>query len=277
MANILISSVSLYALKGLAISLICSATACGQETVSPELQRILNTLANNREFYSSHIPDFFCAEHVVSHLDTGKHFERQQIEVSDSTFRLQRVTSSTRSPLLIESRGQMRINGTASSRTELGGPLALINVFSRALDDTSSNQVGCAKYVLEGSRGSQSGDLVKIHFESVPGRPGTSGCAFAEFASGTVTFDQHTQQTTQIDVTVPSHLITTNYFGKWNLSVRYGPVALGENTYWLPQRVTSTLVPVDEENVVWWFTATYSNFHKYDVKSRILVPSQAKP
>ena len=257
--------------------LFLSVAALGQEATSPVLQGMLDTLSRNREVYSSQIPDFACAEHVVSHLDTGKHFEHQQIAVSDATFRLQRVSSATQPALLVESRSEMRINGTASSRTELSGPLALINVFSRALDGLSPSQAGCATYSMETSAGSQGNDFAKIHFESVPSRLGPPGCAFAEFASGTITFDTRLQQTTRIDVTIPHHVIASNYFGKWSLSVQYGPVILNEHTYWLPQQVASTLTSAEEENVVWWIKASYSDFHRYTVQSHILMPSEVIP
>jgi hypothetical protein len=255
--------------------LLISATfpglSIGQDASPADLQTILQLLETNREYYRSHIPTFFCSEHAVSRLDSGRHLEHKQVSVTDSVFHLTRVSAPNRDPDLIESRSEMKINGSPSSRTELQGPVVLSNVFSRGLDDVSVSQKGCASYSLAPASGNQGGDIQNIHFESIQGRLGSPECVFAEAVSGAVTFDKRVQQVTHINATIPHHLIARpDYYGQWNLSVEYGPVSLGGHTYWLPLRISSTLVPLEDDDAVWRFAATYSGFHKYEVESHIL-------
>ena len=248
-----------------------AGSAIGQEAPQSELQTILETLETNRKFYRSHIPAFFCSEHVVSRLDWGGHLEHKQVSVTDAVFRLTRIDTSNEDPDLVESRSEMKINGSPSTRTDLEGPVVLANVFSRGLDYVSLSQKGCASYSVVRSPGNQSKDLENVHFESIQGHLGSPECVFAEAVSGVVTFDGHLHEVTQINATVPHHLIARpDYFGRWDLSVDYAPVSLGGHTYWLPQRITSTLVPLEEDDAAWRFTATYSGFHKYEVQSHIL-------
>ena len=248
-----------------------SGFALGQEAAPSELQAILESLEANREFYRTHIPAFFCSEHVVSRLDTGRRLEHKQVSVTDSVFHLTPVNAPNQAPDLIESRSEMEINGSPSTRTELQGPVILSNVFSRGLDNVSLSQKGCARYSLIPASGNQNKDIQNVHFESVQGPLNSPGCVFAEVVSGSVTFDKHVQQVTRINATVPRHLIARPAdFGRWDISVEYGPVSLGAHTYWVPQRIGATLVPLDEDDAVWRFTATYSGFHKYEVESHIL-------
>lgn len=91
-------------------------------------------------------------------------------------------------------------------------------------------------------------------------------------------------QMTHLDLTTPHHTITEGdtyrspFMGERVITVNYAPVLLGGETFWMPStidmRVTSGSGTFHKS--VWSFRATYRNYHKLEVKSRIL-PGFRKP
>jgi hypothetical protein len=62
------------------------------------------------------------------------------------------------------------------------------------------------------------------------------------------------------------------------LTVDYAPVQLDGQTFWMPAAIASTVTSGRGtfHAIVWTFKATYRNFHKLEVTSRIL-PATAGP
>jgi hypothetical protein len=60
--------------------------------------------------------------------------------------------------------------------------------------------------------------------------------------------------------------------GEWVLSVEYAPVELDGKSYWMPATINSrtTSGRGTFHATVWTFMASYRNFHKLEVRSRIL-------
>jgi hypothetical protein len=65
--------------------------------------------------------------------------------------------------------------------------------------------------------------------------------------------------------------------GEWVLSVDYAPVVLDGRSFWMPATIASrtTSGRGSFHAIVWTFRASYSNFHKLEVTSRILPFSEA--
>jgi hypothetical protein len=91
-------------------------------------------------------------------------------------------------------------------------------------------------------------------------------------------------QITHLEITTPRHTITPGnlyrspFVGKRDLTVDYAPVLLGGETLWMPSTITMRVTSGSGtfHTVVWSFRATYRNYHKLEVKSRIL-PGFEKP
>jgi hypothetical protein len=91
-------------------------------------------------------------------------------------------------------------------------------------------------------------------------------------------------QITHLEITTPRHTITPGnlyrspFVGKRDLTVDYAPVLLGGETLWMPSTITMRVTSGSGtfHTVVWSFRATYRNYHKLEVKSRIL-PGLEKP
>jgi hypothetical protein len=241
-------------------------SAFGQETKPSELDEILLHLEQNLALYDAQIPNLFCHEHVVSQLVYGR---QKQLTVTDSTFHLTRVSPPNRSSFLDESREDMVVNGSPTRQKELEAPAVLSGVFSRGLDAVSLNQKTCMRYSLGPMPVHDSPKLQVIAFESIPDRSNQSDCVFPEKVAGRILLDRDAMQVVRMEVTAPHHLIGLGYYGHWTITVNYRPVHLGEHRYWLPQSIVSTFVPLDEEGTMWSFNADYSNYHKFEVTSRI--------
>ena len=118
--------------------------------------------------------------------------------------------------------------------------------------------------------------VVEFASERVGERP--SNCVLREDGSGRVFIDPTTLQITRMELHVPHHVIiparklanghvVTPTVGVWDLSIDYEPVSLDEKIFWMPATIASTSTA---DTTVWLFNATYSNYHKLQVTSRIL-------
>ena len=91
-------------------------------------------------------------------------------------------------------------------------------------------------------------------------------------------------QITRMELMTPHHIIIPGdemgygaIVGEWALSVDYAPVVLDGKSFWMPAKITSrtasgrgTFHPIE-----WTFNANYRNFHKLEVRSRIVPFSEA--
>jgi len=251
------------------VTLVSAHSVFAQEAKSSELDEILARLEQNLDFYDSQIPNFFCHEHVLSQLLYSGHPQHKQLTITDSTFHLTRVSRPDQSSFFSESREGMAINGSPTQRKELDGPAVLSGVFSRGLNTVSLIQKDCMRYSLATTNKTVSPEFQIINFESIPNRSNQSDCVFPEKAAGRIFVDRDALQVVRMDVTIPHHLVTTEYYGQWKIAIGYGPVQLGEHKYWLPQSIVSALIPLDEDGIMWSFNADYSNYHKFEVTTRI--------
>jgi hypothetical protein len=88
---------------------------------------------------------------------------------------------------------------------------------------------------------------------------------------------------TRLELTTPHHTIipedrfTSPVVGERVVAVDYAPVLLGGETFWMPSTITSRAVSGSGtfHMVVWSFRATYRNYHRLEVTSRIVPGSEA--
>ena len=247
--------------------LVASHPALAQQTPSPTLDEILLRLESNLHRYDTQVPNFFCSEHVVSSVVSGKN---HQSTITDSIFRLKRTLKPGQAATLIESREIKAVNGTPVEGRDIHGPTILAGVFSGGLDTVSLSQKACMSYTLQPSEPGHSGEPYVVRFATMPGqRP--SSCVLKEEGSGRAFIDPATMQVTRMELIVPHHIILPATVGVWRISIGYAPVLLGGQTFWMPSTITSRATPGDlEDPTVWSFNAHYSNYHKLEVSFRIL-------
>ena len=241
--------------------------AFGHQTAAPVLDEILDRLESNLQRYDKQVPNFFCDEHVVSLLVYGKH---QQSTVTDSVFRLKRVSGDHEKEVLSESRELKAVNGTPTEGADVTGPAVLGGVFSGGLNAVSLSQKACMRYMLQPLKTERADEPYVVQFESLPGAKHRSGCVLNEEGSGRVFIDRASMQVKRMELTVPDHVIMPATVGVWRISIDYSPVLLGDKTFWMPATIISTATASQESRTVWSFDARYSNYHKLEVTSRIV-------
>jgi len=258
--------------------LIAFSHAAAQQTQPPMLDEVLQKLEANLDHYDSSIPSLFCDEHVASKISPNP---RKQDTVTDSVFRLKRVVESDNTTTLDESREVKTVNGKPATSQDIAGPTVISGAFEGALAVVSLSQRACMNYTLERAR--RNGPII-VRFSSLLTPQNTAGCLLQEEGKGRVLIDPATMQITRMELTTPHHVIVPESrfysatMGDRALSVDYAPVLLEGQTFWLPATITSTVTSGRGtfHAIVWSFKATYRNFHKLEVTSRV-VPAGESP
>ena len=255
-----------------------------QKTATPTLGEILQRLQENLDQYDSGVPSFFCDEHVVSRMVPDVH---NQQTVTDSVFRLKRTAKPDHTTILEESREVKTVNDQPATKQEIDGPSIVRGAFEGGLAVVSLNQTSCMNYTLQRINRNDAKAAIIIHFASVLTPENSGGCLLHENGRGRVLIDPATMQVTRMELTTPHHTIIPGdkmgygssgaIMGDWVLSVDYAPVVLDGKSFWMPATIASrsTSGRGTFHPIVWTFRATYSNYHKLEVTSRILPFSEA--
>jgi hypothetical protein len=246
-----------------------------QQSKAPTRDEILQQLETNLDQYDARIPSLFCDEHIVSQVTPG---QRDENTVTDSVFRLKRVVAHDHSTSLDESREVKTVNGQPAKSQDLAGPSILSGVFEGALAVVSRSQTACMNYTLERPSKRDPAAPYVIRFASVITPQNSAKCLLQEEGKGRAFIDPASMQITRMELTTPHHTIipgsayTSRIMGEWLLAVDYAPVALGGQTFWLPAAITSRATSGSGtfHQIVWTYRATYRNFHKLEVTSRIV-------
>ena len=262
-----------------AISLVAflgfSSALCAQAAKTPTLGEILQRLEANLNHYDTGVPSFFCDEHVISKMEPGV---RDQDTITDSVFRLKRTADSDHTTALVESREIKSVNGKPPTKRDLKGPTLVSGVFEGGLAVVSHNQTSCMRYDLQRIDRKRPTDPYIVRFATALTSENSADCLLQEKSKGRVFIDPASMQITHLELTTPRHtIIPGNAYesavvGKRDLTVDYAPVLLGGQSFWMPTTIISRNVGgVGTFDVtVWSFQATYRNYHRLEVTSRIL-------
>ncbi len=280
------------AAAGLIVIAVCVRAGAQQpqtsegKTGTPTLEEILQRLQENVDQYQALVPSFFCDEHVVSTIIPDP---RRESRVTDATFRLKRVAKPgvEGETILEESHAVKTMNGRPATGDAVGGPAFLRGAFSNGLALVSASQQACMRYTLRPMGKNKGSDPITIQFASVAARRRPQDCRIEEDVSGRVLIDPETMQVRHLEFTVPRHFIGTTMYttfnglglneasivGRWDVTVEYAPIVLEGKSFWLPtkisDRMSSSLV-----RSRWTYDASYSNYHKMEVTSRIVPDSE---
>lgn len=255
-------------------------SAAAQQVKPPTLDEILQKLEANLDRYDVDVPGFFCDEHVVSTVFPAA---GHPYTVTDSVFRLKRVAQSGGKVALAESRDIKTANGKAAAAKDIDGPTILSGAFEGGLAVVSESQTGCMDYSLERSRRSDPKGAYVVRFSSVLTPQNSAGCLLQEEGKGRAFIDPASMQITRLELTTPRHTIAeASYYssatvGDRVVTVDYAPVVLEGKTFWMPATISSTVTSGRGtfHATVWSYTATYKNFHKLEVTSRIVPVGEA--
>jgi hypothetical protein len=265
-----------------AVSLVAflgfSSALCAQRAKTPTLGEILQRLNANLNHYDAVVPSFFCDEHVLSsEVEPG---ERDQNTVTDSVFRIKRNANPGpgHTTALVESREIKNVNGKPATSQEMDGPALLSGAFEGGLAVVSLEQTACMNYALQRINRDRPTEPYIVRFATVLTPQNTADCLLQENSKGRVFIDPATMQITRLELTTPRHTIipgdsyTSPIVGRRVLSVDYAPVLLGGESFWMPSTITSrnTSGSGSFDIIVWSYQATYRNYHKLEVRSRIL-------
>jgi hypothetical protein len=251
------------------------STLRAQKTKPPALNEILTRLQENLEQYDARVPSFFCDEHLVSRMIPDLH-DRQT--VTDSVFRLKRIVNADRTTALEESREVKSVNDKPATSQKIDVPTLLDGAFEGGLAVVSLNQQVCMNYTLERSRRNAPAAPYIVRFASVLTPENTGRCLLQENGKGQVFIDPATMQITRLELITPHHTVIRGdrydapVVGDRVLSVDYAPVLLEGQSFWMPVAIASTITSGRGtfHATVWSFKASYRNFHKLEVTSRIL-------
>jgi hypothetical protein len=262
-----------------AISSLLLLASSAQPPQPPTLASILQSLETNRQTYQTTVPSFFCNEHLVSKVHQSSSETTQPAAalstVADSVFRVARTENPTQPSTLSESREVIQINGQPPHGRKVAGPSILTGAFTGALSIVSLTQQSCLQFTLRpvhpGSR-----TPYEIKFATLPARERPAHCPFDGDATGRALIDPAAVEITHIEISLPHQGIfpqapdgsyLSAVWGSWHISIDYAPVQLNGRTYWMPSLITAT---TKTETTNWAFRATYTNYHKFEVTSRIL-------
>jgi hypothetical protein len=246
------------------------------------LDKILDRLDANLNYYDARLPSLFCDEHVVaSQVEPGM---RDVNTVADSVFRLKRTPQPDHTVSLVESREIQLVDGKPATSQPHYDPTVLNGAFEGGLAVISRSQTACMSYSLQRTKKGPPGEPYVVRFATALTPQNSAGCLLQENSSGRAFIDPVSLQVTRLELTTPHHVIipwgpfTSPIIGRRDLNVDYAPVLLGGETFWMPSAITMRNVSGSGtfHMMIWSYKATYRNYHLMEVKSRIL-PGDAAP
>lgn len=241
-----------------------------------ELDGILRRLEENLQRYDREVPSFFCDEHSVSEMTPGTRWDRKE---ADSLFRLKRERSADGSMSLAESREVKTVDGRAASSAAWDAPARIEGAFEGGLAVVSMSQQACMEYKFERE---DQGQYV-VGFRTRDAALKNEECLLHEKARGRAVIDLTSLQVKHLELTMPQHRVrdssgpqwySRTVKGEWSITVDYAPVTLDGRKFWMPASVRSrvTSEPNSFHSTMWTFQASYRNFHKLEVVSRVVPP-----
>jgi hypothetical protein len=246
-----------------------------QSMKEPTLNEILGQLEANLNRYDAAVPNFFCDEHAISsRIEPNLRDENTTI---DSTFRLKRIHNQDHTTTLEESREVKRVDGKPANSQDADIPTTLNGMFEGGLAVVSLNQTACMNYKLRRINKNHRGEPYVVGFATVLTPQNSESCFFNEESKGRAIIDPVSMQVARIEINTPHHLVREGgsfsrpVVGKREFNIDYAPVPLGEQIFWMPSEITMRITSGSGfDRIIWTFQASYRNYHRLEVKSRIL-------
>jgi len=264
-------SISLFAAL---VPATCLAQQPAAAPATPPLQEILLHLQENYWDYLSNVPDFFADEHVTSALK--QEGARDTKTTTDSTFRLERIKAIGAAPDFNESREVKLVNKKAAKGDQIRGPAIFSGGFSTAVGVVSLEMSRCFDYTLQHPAQFNNASAILIDYALKRDLTADDGCPGPEKEAGRAWIDPVPFHPMRVEMTVPNHLDNNRRRVLWIWSVDFAPVTFDNRQFWMPRTITSN-AEANDGSGFWTFTATYSNYHKLNVSSRIITDTGNNP
>jgi hypothetical protein len=232
----------------------------------PSLQEILLHLQENAWDYLANVPDFFADERVVSLLK--QEGARDTKATTDSVFRLVRSKGIGEAHTFSESREVKLVNGKSAKGEDLHGPTIFTGGFSTGLTVVSLEMARCYGYTLEPSALLDKSPAIPIRYALRNDLVSEDGCP-TDKQSGRAWIDPATLHLLRVEMTTPNYKDNNGHRVLWTWTIDYAPTAIDNKQFWMPRTITSR-ADANDASGTWLFTATYSNYHKLNVSSRII-------
>ncbi|HZY72928.1 MAG TPA: hypothetical protein VFE22_07475 [Edaphobacter sp.] len=234
----------------------------------PALDALIVRLQSNLDRYRALVPNFFCDEHLVSDMVVRSSLYRRT--TTESIFRLKRSGSKSLHAMFIESRQIRTVNKKPAKNQALQGPAILVGAFSNALTAVSLEFRNCYDYMLTSGRKLHRRPVLIVDYTlKKEAARDDKNCPGPEMNSGRAYIDSQTMKVVRLEQTTPHSEITTGIYGEWTWTIDYDQVALNNDLFWMPKKITST-AKSDALDTEWFFVATYRNYHEMTVTSRVL-------
>ncbi|WP_158792387.1 hypothetical protein [Granulicella sp. L60] len=262
------------------VALVPSSALCAQQTKTSNLDEVLKGLESNLNRYDTRLPSLFCDEHVVS-LQMEPN-QRDVSTVTDSVFQLSRKVQPGHMTAFVESREVKTVNGRPATSQDVDAPTMLSGLFEGGLAVVSLNQTACMSYTLRRVNGKHPNDPYIVRFSTVLTTKNSADCFLQEKSRGQALIDPASMQLKHLEIITPRHTIidgdgyTPRVVGSRTLTIDYAPVLLGGETFQMPSAISMLNTTGNSfHQTAWSFRATYRNYHKREVTSRILPATES--
>jgi hypothetical protein len=225
------------------------------------VNEVVAAVSKNVEEFWNLLPDFVCNEKITSATYTSGKIREQK--VVESIFTSPRKAPSHREITSIDGK-------PAKKNAKMPGlPVNMTAGFGFIIQATfTSRMLQYHNYSLAPQR-DRDGKMAVL-FETKKDQQEIKwdhgGKAFVARDAGTAWIDPVSMQVAQIE---RSFLNIPNHFSHMTLSSEYRPVAIGKNSFWLPQYLRADLTERDPEKTG-MFLAEYTNCRKFGAEVTIL-------
>ncbi len=245
----------------------------GPQPESPD--NLLREVRANVATYMATLPDLFCEERFTSKRFSDGHQTDSNTTVS--TFRVLHPQGPRQSGKSLESRVVREIDGAAAHGNRIKGAYTLTGGFDAALLVLTSDSALCFDFRKAGPGAAlTASDPAQLRMEFAGRTPLPAGCPSPDLGrTGEITLDARSKQVLQIRQTLPHPPGGGDKWGPLVWTVTFGPVNLGDRTFYTPASVRSELFRKGTSEYL-QSIAEYSNYHKLEVSSRI-VPAEEHP
>jgi len=254
----------------------CAAQQLGADRVAPTppSQETLLHLQENLWDYMGNVPNFFADEHVVSVLK--QEGARDVKTTTDSIFRLRRSVAIGEAHTFSETREIKTVNNKPAKGESIQGPTVFTGAFNTGVSVVSLEMSRCFDYTLEPPGQLNNAPAIVIDYAINPDMLTDDSCPGPEKQSGRAWIDPVNFHTLRVEMVIPNHKDNNGRRVLWTWAVDYSPIVFDAKQFWMPKTITSK-AEANDGSAIWTFTATYSNYHKLTVNSRIITDVGGNP
>lgn len=222
----------------------------------PPIEKLLPQLYANAREYLAKLPSLSCDESITSQaLKKGK--VQHEVKVESV---LREVREATGANNFSEKHQFVSVNGQPPP-PKFNVPFFVQGGFANALGFRHEDKIGCYDFKLASE---DAGKTIKLDMALKPNNPDPVCDQPLKSYSTTVLVDAASGHVMYVDRTVSPEDFKLHH-EVFFASMEYGPQKIGDETLWLPIRMTAH-DPKNEGQMI----VIYSNYHRYSATSTIL-------